>query len=66
MVKVEYNDGEYMINTSGSNFEIMIETCVILEEITKGLLSDCKKSLKPDVVAMFKDSINYAIDCGAK
>lgn len=66
MVKVEFNKGECMINTNGSNFEIMVETSVIIEEITRGMLSDCKESIKPSIVNMFKDSINYAIDCGAK
>ena len=66
MVNAEFNKGKCSINTSGTNFEVMVETSVIIEEITRGLLSDCKESLKPSIIAMFKDSINYAIDCGAK
>lgn len=66
MVKAKFDRGEGSLQVTGSNFQIMIDTAVMIEEITKSILCDCPRDLKDSIVAMFKDSINYAIDEGAK
>ncbi|MEE0930471.1 MAG: hypothetical protein UIM53_05680 [Acutalibacteraceae bacterium] len=66
MVKAKFDRGEGSLQATGSNFQIMIDTAVMIEEITRCILTDCPTDLKSSIVAMLKDSINYAIDEGAK
>lgn len=66
MVQMIIDKGETSIKGKGTNFELMVQASVLIEEFTAYLISDCDDYLKERIVAMFRDSINFAITEGSK
>ena len=61
MVKMIMDKGKIEVTVKGTNIEIMTQSCVLIGEVAKYLVSNCPDFLKDGVVDSFKDAINYSL-----